>query len=282
MRDEQAISHEHAGSEVLTALYRHRTWSARVLIAVAVAGLMWSAVTVQRNLAPAGPDDPLYWFSYLIEAMVAACLVIVMVGRDQTAPWGVEEDRLKVAAAELALLALTIALTVYPAATEHLWSTAGLHAIAPMMTAVAVLIHDAASSRYGAAIARAMEVPPQPPAEPPAAPAARSGRASALSTGSWEPMANATRTLRMGGGAVLPRRDPAGPTVVPDPLPGHDPFPSGTYVIRTKNDAERALASLRRLPPTVTPDDPIDRVDHVDLFAVFGEPQSYNGYGLDD
>ncbi|WP_225726996.1 MULTISPECIES: hypothetical protein [unclassified Nocardia] len=141
----------------LASLYRHRAWSLRALAGVVVAGMLWSAVNVQHNIAPAGASDPLYWFSYLIEAMISACLVIIMIGTNKVAEWGILDSRQKVVAAEIALLALTVGLNTYPYIRSTLWFDAAVHGIAPVMIGVALLVHDAASARYGMAITRATQ-----------------------------------------------------------------------------------------------------------------------------
>ncbi|MGW5441108.1 hypothetical protein [Nocardia asteroides] len=139
----------------LASLYRHRSWSLRALAGVVGAGMLWSAVNVQHNIAPGGPSDPLYWFSYLLEAMISVCLIIIMVGTNKVAEWGVIDNRRQVAMAEIALLGLTVTLNTYPYVRDGRWYDAAVHAVAPVMIGVALLIHDAASARYGLAITRA-------------------------------------------------------------------------------------------------------------------------------
>ncbi|MQY22767.1 hypothetical protein [Nocardia macrotermitis] len=141
----------------LASLYRHRAWSLRALAGVVAAGMLWSAVNVQHNIAPGGPTDPLYWFSYLLEAMISVCLVIIMIGTNKVAEWGILDSRKQVAIAELALLSLTVGLNTYPYLRGGRWYDVGVHAVAPVMIGVALLIHHAASSRYGLAIAHATE-----------------------------------------------------------------------------------------------------------------------------
>ena len=141
----------------LASLYRHRAWSMRALAGVVVAGMLWSAVNVQHNIAPGGPTDPLYWFSYLLEAMISVCLVVIMIGTNKVSEWGILQSRRQVALAELALLALTVGLNTYPYLRGGDWYNVGVHAVAPVMIGVALLVHDAASQRYGQAILQATE-----------------------------------------------------------------------------------------------------------------------------
>ncbi|WP_084436056.1 hypothetical protein [Aldersonia kunmingensis] len=141
----------------LASLYQNRTWSLRALAGVVVAGMLWSAVNVQHNIAPGGASDPLFWFSYLLEAMISVCLIIIMIGTNKVAEWGVLDSRWQVATAEAALLSLTIGLNVYPYVRTGDWYDAMVHAVAPVMIGVALLIHNAASQRYGLAIYRATD-----------------------------------------------------------------------------------------------------------------------------
>ncbi|MFE3546341.1 hypothetical protein ACFXK0_25555 [Nocardia sp. NPDC059177] len=144
----------------LASLYQHRTWSLRALAGVVIAGMLWSAVNVQHNLAPGGPGDPLYWASFGLEAMISVCLVIIMVGTTRVSEWGVVGNRNQVLIAELFLLTLTIALNTYPHLSEGNLYDAAVHGVAPVMIGVALMIHNAASARYSTAIARASaEIP---------------------------------------------------------------------------------------------------------------------------
>ncbi|MEC3956078.1 hypothetical protein VMT65_23785 [Nocardia sp. CDC153] len=141
----------------LASLYKHRAWSQRALAGVVAAGMLWSAVNVQHNIAPGGASDPLYWFSYLLEGMISVCLVIIMIGTNKVAEWGVIDSRKQVVVAEIALLSLTVILNTYPYLKTGSWYDVAVHAIAPVMIGVALLIHNAAASRYGLAIVRATD-----------------------------------------------------------------------------------------------------------------------------
>ncbi|WP_040809115.1 DNA-directed RNA polymerase I subunit RPA34 [Nocardia concava] len=141
----------------LASLYKHRAWSQRALAGVVAAGMLWSAVNVQHNIAPGGASDPLYWFSYLLEGMISVCLVIIMIGTNKVAEWGVIDSRKQVVVAEIALLSLTVILNTYPYLKQGSWYDVAVHAIAPVMIGVALLIHNAAAGRYGLAIVRATD-----------------------------------------------------------------------------------------------------------------------------
>ncbi|WP_194829195.1 hypothetical protein [Nocardia sp. XZ_19_231] len=146
---------EHSPAAKLAALYRQRKWSLRVLAGVVVAGMVFSAVNVQHNLAPSGPSDPLYWVSYLLEAMISACLVVIMVGSNAVAEWGVNNNKNQVVTAELTLLGLSIGLNCYPYVSPLQLNKLLPNSIAPVMIGIALLIHNAVSERYGVAIQRA-------------------------------------------------------------------------------------------------------------------------------
>lgn len=147
----------------LASLYRHRTVSLTVLGGVVAAGMLWSAVNVQHNIAPGGATDPLYWFSYLIEAMISSILVIIMIGTNKVAEWGITDNKRMVAAAEAALLALTLGLNTFPSIRASHWYDTFTHAVAPVMIGVALLVHHAASTRYGKAIALAVDAVAEAP-----------------------------------------------------------------------------------------------------------------------
>ncbi|WP_280429287.1 hypothetical protein [Nocardia brasiliensis] len=142
----------------LASLYRHRVWSLTVLACVVGAGMLWSAVNVQHNIAPGGASDPLFWFSYLIEAMISSVLVVIMIGTNKVAEWGITDDKRMVVVAELALLGLTLGLNTFPYVQVSEWYNTATHAVAPVMIGVALLVHHAASTRYGLAIAKAAAV----------------------------------------------------------------------------------------------------------------------------
>ncbi|WP_280356657.1 hypothetical protein [Nocardia otitidiscaviarum] len=141
----------------LASLYKHRAWSLRALAGVVGAGMLWSAVNVQQNIAPGGPGNPLFWFSYLLEGMISVCLIIIMIGTNKVAEWGVLENRRQVHIAEFALLSLTVGLNTYPYVAAGDWYETAVHAVAPVMIGVALLIHNAVSARYGQAIGHATE-----------------------------------------------------------------------------------------------------------------------------
>lgn len=140
----------------LAGLHRYRVWAGRGLGFVVAAGMGWSAVNVQHNIAPdLGVTDPLYWFSYLIEAMISICLIVVMAGAPRLAQFGVTVSRRTLTASELSLLALTVALNTYPHVSAGRWYDAAVHAVAPAMIAIALAIHHAMSARVAAAMANA-------------------------------------------------------------------------------------------------------------------------------
>jgi hypothetical protein len=93
--------------------------------------------------------------------MISACLVVIMVGTNKVSEYGITDDRRMVAAAEVALLGLTIALNTYPYWRQGFtMAGTGVHAVPPVMIGVALMIHHAASVRYGLAIGKqAAELP---------------------------------------------------------------------------------------------------------------------------
>lgn len=149
---QRRVSSPHAR---LASLYRRRMWTLRALAGVVVAGMAWSAVNVQHNVAPTGATDPLFWFSFLLEGMISAILVVIMTGTHTVAEYGIVDDKRMVAAAELGLLGLTLTLNTFPYVDDRAWFDVYTHSIAPVMIGVALMVHHGMSDRYGAAIEKA-------------------------------------------------------------------------------------------------------------------------------
>lgn len=140
----------------LAGLHRYRVWAGRGLGGVVLAGMGYSAINVQHNIAPnLGVADPLYWFSFLVEGMISVCLVIIMAGVPRLAEFGITVSRRTLTAAECALLALTIALNTFPHIRDAAWYEVAVHSVAPGMIAVALTIHHAMATRVAAAMDRA-------------------------------------------------------------------------------------------------------------------------------
>lgn len=152
LADQRRESSPHAQ---LAHLYRVKKWCGRGLAGVVVAAMVWSAINVQHNIAPGGPSDPLYWASYLLEALISTVLVVFMISGSAVARWNVDEGAAAIRWTEVFLLAATITLNTYPYLNRHAWFDAAVHAVAPVMIGVALIAHDAVSRRLGTAIARA-------------------------------------------------------------------------------------------------------------------------------
>ncbi|WP_107661044.1 hypothetical protein [Nocardia suismassiliense] len=140
----------------LAWLHRYQialNWGA---VFVVVAGMGWSASNVQHNIAgSAGMADPLYWFSYLIEAMISVMLVLVMVGKPKLVEW--DADPKHIIWGEVGLLAMTIGLNTYPHLNDGRWDDAAVHAVAPVMIGIAMLIHHKMSAGVEKSISRAAQ-----------------------------------------------------------------------------------------------------------------------------
>ncbi|WP_280212079.1 hypothetical protein [Nocardia cyriacigeorgica] len=141
----------------IARLHKQKKWSTWALTGVVLACMLWSAANVQHNLAPGGPSDPLYWFSYLLEATISVVLVVFMVNGAAAARWKITEDGDRIFWIEMALLAASIGLNVYPhLAAGDLVNTA-THGVAPVMVGVALFAHPLVQGRFGRAIDRAKE-----------------------------------------------------------------------------------------------------------------------------
>ena len=139
----------------LAKLYLIRKWSTRALAGVVIVAMLWSAVNVQHNIAPGGPSEPMYWASYVLEALISTVLVVFMVSGSAVARWGITEGDDLIRWTEATLLAASIGLNTYPYLRDGDWYNVGVHSVAPIMIGVALVGHDAVSRRLGSAIALA-------------------------------------------------------------------------------------------------------------------------------
>ncbi|GAB4590323.1 hypothetical protein, partial [Nocardia sp. IFM 10818] len=153
LADQRRESSPHAQ---LAYLYRVKTWSGRGLAGVVAGSMLYSATNVQHNLAPGGPSEPLFWMSYLLEALISTVLVVFMVSGSAVARWKIQEGEKAIQWTEAALLAGSIALNTYPYFGQPMdWKNIGVHSVAPVMMGVALVGHQAVAKRMGAAIAAA-------------------------------------------------------------------------------------------------------------------------------
>lgn len=140
----------------LAHLYRIKRWSGRALAGVVAGSMLFSAANVQHNLAPGGPSEPLYWMSYLLEALISTVLVVFMVSGSAVARWKIIEGEKTIQRTEVALLAGSILLNTYPyLSSPQDWAGVAVHSVAPIMMGVALFGHTAVAKRMGAAIAKA-------------------------------------------------------------------------------------------------------------------------------
>ncbi|MGX1762539.1 hypothetical protein ACWIGW_45495 [Nocardia brasiliensis] len=146
----------------LAQLYRVKKWSGRALAGVVLGAMLYSATNVQHNLAPGGPSEPLYWASYLLEALISVVLVVFMLSGAAVTRWKIVEGEDTIRRIEVALLAGSILLNVYPyLRSPQDWIAVGVHSAAPIMMGIALFGHTAVAKRMGAAIAKAsLELPP--------------------------------------------------------------------------------------------------------------------------
>jgi hypothetical protein len=144
----------------LASLFKIKRWSGRALAGVVVTAMLYSAVNVQHNLAPGGPSDPLYWASYLLEALISTVLVVFMVAGAAVAQWRITDGQELIRWTEGLLLTTSIGLNTYPYIGRGDWSSVAAHGVAPVMIGVALVAHDAVSRRLGQAITAAAATAP--------------------------------------------------------------------------------------------------------------------------
>ncbi|MFI5721089.1 hypothetical protein [Nocardia sp. NPDC051750] len=134
----------------LAGLRRHSTWGDRVIVGILGAGMLWSAVNVQQNMAPGGMSDPLFWFSYLLEGMISGLMIYIALGTNKVRRFRVTPNKW-LPRTEFALFALTLGLNTYPYVKVGHWYDAALHGVAPVMIGLALLAHHAMGGDFSEA-----------------------------------------------------------------------------------------------------------------------------------
>ncbi|WP_433734927.1 hypothetical protein ACQP0C_41595 (plasmid) [Nocardia sp. CA-129566] len=144
---------QHSPHARLAWLHRRRGKVLRGLTLLMAFAMIFSAVTVQQNIAPTGGvGNPMWWLSYGLEGLISGMLIAIAISASDTAEWVIDEDEWKVRTAEVALLLVTIGLNTYPYIGDGNVYGIAVHMIAPVMIGFALVIHDAASKRYSRAI----------------------------------------------------------------------------------------------------------------------------------
>lgn len=129
-------------------LYRLGIWVPRALVGVMIAGTLISGINVQRNFFPTADfADPLYYLTFLFEALISVPLIVVMVTATTAAQRGATVNRRKIFAIEAALLLLSIALNVAPH-IGHGWRELFEYGFAPVLVAASVWMHPWVSTVF--------------------------------------------------------------------------------------------------------------------------------------
>ncbi|MEU7764441.1 hypothetical protein AB0B25_04880 [Nocardia sp. NPDC049190] len=164
LRAAQAIGEQRHSSSPHAKVARLHQRKPRVLgllTGVVAFSMLFSAVTVQQNIAPnGGMTNPMWWLSYGLEALISAVLVALMLSTGDTAEWGVIDRLWQVYTVEGVLLTASIALNTFPYIKAGAVSGIGIHAIAPIMIGVALVTHRLVAERYGRAIEQATAAVP--------------------------------------------------------------------------------------------------------------------------
>ncbi|MBF6339478.1 hypothetical protein IU450_26805 [Nocardia abscessus] len=164
LRAAQAIGEQRHSSSPHAKVARLHQRKPRVLgllAGVVAFSMLFSAVTVQQNIAPTGGvANPMFWLSYGLEALISAVLVALMLSTGDTAEWGVIDRLWQVYTVEGVLLTASIALNTFPYFRVGDLAGIGIHAIAPIMIGVALVTHRLVAERYGRAIEQATAAVP--------------------------------------------------------------------------------------------------------------------------
>ncbi|MFE3322849.1 hypothetical protein [Nocardia sp. NPDC059195] len=158
LRAAQAVGEQRHSSSPhakVARLHKRKPRVLALLVGVVAFSMLFSAVTVQQNIAP-GLDvaNPMFWLSYGLEALISAVLVALMLSTSDTSEWDViDEGKLRqVYLVEAALLLASIGLNTFPYVRAGDVYGFGIHAIAPVMIGVALITHRLVAERYGKAI----------------------------------------------------------------------------------------------------------------------------------
>ncbi|WP_330228624.1 hypothetical protein OHA40_21160 [Nocardia sp. NBC_00508] len=164
LRAAQAIGEQRHSSSPHAKVARLHQRKPRVLgllAGVVAFSMLFSAVTVQQNIAPTGGmANPMWWLSYGLEALISAVLVALMLSTADTAEWGVIDRLWQVYTVEGVLLTASIALNTFPYFRAGDVAGIGIHMIAPIMIGVALVTHRLVAERYGSAIEQATAAVP--------------------------------------------------------------------------------------------------------------------------
>ncbi|MGK8555505.1 hypothetical protein [Nocardia gipuzkoensis] len=164
LRAAQAIGEQRHSSSPHAKVARLHQRKPRVLgLLAGVVGfsMLFSAVTVQQNIAPTGgATNPMFWLSYGLEALISAVLIALMLSTADTAEWGVIDRLWQVYTVEGVLLTASIALNTFPYFRTGDVAGIGIHMIAPIMIGVALVTHRLVAERYGRAIEHATQAVP--------------------------------------------------------------------------------------------------------------------------
>lgn len=171
LRDAQKVSTPEAS---LVSAYREFVWSSRAATVVVLVGMLYSAINVQRNLAPGGAvTDPLFWVAYGIEAMASVAMILLMRSSDALTRRGMasqsqattdtdrsgrlarlSSEHAQSTLAEIGLLSFMVILNIGPHVAAGAWGQVARTAIAPLMVAVMLRVHAVVSNRYRRILAR--------------------------------------------------------------------------------------------------------------------------------
>ncbi|MDE1674696.1 hypothetical protein [Nocardia gipuzkoensis] len=138
-------------ASTVAELHRYSRWTRYGCAAIIAAGMVWSAINVQHNMAPGGKTDPLFWASFLVEGMISGLLVIIALGTAKVRDAAGLTPSSGTRWAEIGLFLLTLGLNTYPYVRQSHWYDAGLHAIAPAMIGATLLVLHSLGADYAEA-----------------------------------------------------------------------------------------------------------------------------------
>ncbi|GAB2683224.1 hypothetical protein [Nocardia goodfellowii] len=144
-------------ASTIAELHRYSRWTRYAIAVIIGIGMIWSAINVQKNAAPGGTSDPLFWASYLLEAMISGLLIIIALGTAKMRDTADVEAHPLTRLAEVALFVLTFGLNVYPYVRAGDWYQTVVHGIAPAMIGLSLVVLHSMGAGYAKSRAKIAE-----------------------------------------------------------------------------------------------------------------------------
>ncbi|MFE2962017.1 hypothetical protein [Nocardia tengchongensis] len=139
-----------APTSQVAELHRYDRWTSYGCAGIILAGLVWSAINVQQNMAPGGTGDPMFWASFLVDGMISGLLIILALGSAKVQQSG-HTPSATTRAAEIALFMFALGMNTYPYLRDTHYYEAVTHGIAPVMIGASMWVLHTLGKDYNSA-----------------------------------------------------------------------------------------------------------------------------------